>query len=180
MQLAGEILSTYGQKSVTLVSTGELLAGCGRSVGSAATQWLEKKGARVIINDRVVNADKQSWMTVQPKTFKLSSGEEVVADLCFACFGQTPTGHKFVDKRRSLGLSCIECDEAFRVPHLSTPTAPVFAIGDVCAHDASKLKVAHAAEMNAHTVAHNVIAHAKKEALQSYPHGIAVVGTAPK
>mmetsp|Transcript_45774 Transcript_45774/g.71725 ORF Transcript_45774/g.71725 Transcript_45774/m.71725 type:complete len:335 (+) Transcript_45774:199-1203(+) len=84
VELAGEIITEYPGKTVTLVhSRDRLVEYAAEKLGKAAEEILTRKGARVILGQR-------AEFDANGNPTKTESGEDIAAECSFICTGQKP------------------------------------------------------------------------------------------
>jgi len=183
VELAAEIVGVWGRtKAVTLVTPhGRLLERMPPRAGKLATNWLQSKGVRVILNDRIddwggaptdgaaLEASGGKW------TLHTSKGKELHASLVYPCVGGRPCA---APAKRAMSSALAPCggvtvDNSFQVVGLRN----VFAVGD-CAATAEE-KNALIADINATAVAANIRAVYRGEPVQAYPQSVCGTETVP-
>lgn len=157
VELAAEILTHYGNKELTLVHQGATLIERNHPLsGRIATRFLQKRGARIIFNERVEDAHAHTFVT--------SQGRHLEADIAFLCTGIIPN---YAFLKRYLG-SALTLQNTIRVnPTLQVAGFPhIFAAGDI--NDIQIEKTAQNAEHQARVVVSNIRALERNEALKVY------------
>lgn len=170
LEVAGEILTAFPGKKLTLVhSGGALLERTTKpSPGVNALKWLKSKGATVILNDKVVSEESGTYLT--------KSGQRITADLVFYGTGATPNTEllreNFASSLDNAGL--VKVDEYLRV----AGSQNIFAVGDVTNVQESKL--AFLAGKHGELVAKNIVALIKSghtAKLKAWKPGMGMPGT---
>ena len=171
VELAGEILTLYPEKKVTLVSN-TLLPGFDDYASDYARAWLQKRGAELVQGDRI----EQTF----PNSLILKSGRELKADVVYKCVGYVPNTAML--KESSVFNGQFGARDAINVnDHLQVKGNPkVYCVGDMMSHSSAELKLAHTAECNAHLAAHNILADIHGHQLLTYPRGVTGSDTTPK
>ncbi len=222
VEMVGELAVRFPALKVTLVSSSaRLLADQTAAVSTAALQWCEQHGVRVLLGTRAnravdapaksenatsapARARSQSRKAPAPSSgaslaaapsdtatgskphsasahvlhetrgglFVLQSGEELHVDMSFTCVGFKPNSAVFSDPACGLAQCLtpsgqLEVNDRLQVvlPADSASARRVYCAGDVSLHRATaELKLAHTAEMMAHTVAANVSGHMESDA----------------
>ena len=82
------------------VLPGMMAAGAGRII----RQWCERKGVRILTSTRVTAIGCTDFSNAAPLTARLSTGEQVRADLVVYCIGSTP----HVGFLRGSGIKCLQ------------------------------------------------------------------------
>jgi NADH dehydrogenase FAD-containing subunit len=102
--------------------------------------------------------------------FNISTGDSVIADVVFTCVGFRANSAAVGSSPAlqacltSSGQLCVNDQLQVEPPVTSASYGRVYGVGDVSVHAGSlELKLAHTAEMMAHTAAHNITASAKEE-----------------
>lgn len=156
-ELAGEILTEYPSKKVTLIhSEGRLMhRNHSKSILNSERQ-LKKLGLNIIYSDRIKDYKKGVYYTQKGKSLK--------PDLAFLSIGPRPNTaflkKNFSDKLTSRNQVRVN-------PQLQMKgTKNVFIAGDIT--DIKEEKTAHNAEMHAKTIVKNIQALENKTSLQTY------------
>lgn len=170
VELAAEIADVYPEKRVTLISRSDRLCnGMPLKIGDACLAWLRKRHVEVLLST--------STTSIRKDGVTLSNGKVLSAGVVYNCAGSTANSAilksnfaKHLDQSGRLIVN----DNLQVEGH---PT--IFGMGDLMVHPKSdELKLGHTAELNAHVVAHNVIAMA--DAAKAKGGGKAVKGDGEK
>ncbi|GKB44956.1 apoptosis-inducing factor 2-like protein isoform X1 [Tanacetum coccineum] len=148
VELAGEIVTDFPGKKVTLVHRGtKLLEFIGESAGKKALNWLNARNVKVILGQ---SADLDSS---SGGVYETSSGEKILADCHFKCTSE-PIGSSWLKDtilKNSLDdRGRLMVDVNLRVKGFKN----IFAIGDV--NDVPELKQGFLAQKHALVVASNL------------------------
>ncbi|GJY73374.1 apoptosis-inducing factor homolog A-like protein [Tanacetum coccineum] len=148
VELAGEIVTDFPGKKVTLVHRGtKLLEFIGESAGKKALNWLNARNVKVILGQ---SADLDSS---SGGVYETSSGERILADCHFKCTSE-PIGSSWLKDtilKNSLDdRGRLMVDVKLRVKGFKN----IFAIGDV--NDVPELKQGFLAQKHALVVASNL------------------------
>jgi NADH dehydrogenase FAD-containing subunit len=174
IELAGEILSKWPDKHVTLLDLADdVLGGNFRAdLRAELRQQLVELGVELVLGEGL----RQLPPTVSAEhatfTVTTNSGREITADIWFQCFGVSPVSDFLSDDlasaRRSDGF--VTVGPALQVAGHEN----VFAIGDVSTADA---KMAGMASMQAQLVAENILkmVSGDKDLADYQPYGPAIV-----
>lgn len=125
VELAGEIVSEFPDKKITLVHRGpRLLQFIGPKASQKALEWLISKKVEVLLNQSVDLTSSSEGV------YQTSGGETVVADQYFYCTG-TPSGSLWLKetilKEKLDTQGKLEVDEHLRVKGHRN----IFAVGDI-------------------------------------------------
>ncbi len=146
VELAAEISEKYKDKEICIVHSGKnLIERNNPKVMAYANKYLEKRGVKLIFNERVVRSSKKRVIT--------DKGREIKADLIFACTGIKPNS-KILEKNFSNRLDekgFVMVDKNLRIKEESN----IFAVGDV--NSINEEKTAQNAEMQAKLVYQNIL-----------------------
>ena len=83
VELAGEITDHYKNKQITIVqSPSKLIERNPKKAQDYAEQFLKKRNVKIIYNERVIDKEKDTFVT--------TSNTKIQADICFLCVGITP------------------------------------------------------------------------------------------
>lgn len=181
VELCGEILERYPDKTVTLVHSRERLIGEPyREAFSEAVQTkLESIGVRIILNDRVdMKASSLAVSGVLETNFisgeqilRTTQGQELECDLVFFCTGAR------VNKASYESDFAAVCDERGRLRVRETLQVEgysnIFAMGDCTNVDEPKL--GYAAQQQAAVLAKNIMAMHTGKPLKAYAPGSPVM-----
>ncbi|WP_406674855.1 FAD-dependent oxidoreductase [Nonomuraea sp. N2-4H] len=154
LELAGEILAAWPDKSITLLDPGSEIVSGGYSAEFRAElrRQLDALGIRVVLGARLREQPPSEAGEYATFTATLDSGERLTADIWFRCFGGVPdTGYlagSLVSARRPDGRLAVT--DELRLPGQSR----VFALGDVTA--IPEAKQASAATRHASVIAANI------------------------
>ncbi|XP_024542924.1 apoptosis-inducing factor 2-like [Selaginella moellendorffii] len=147
VELAGEIVTDFPEKSVSLVQGGpRLIEFLGPSASTKALNWLTSKSVRVLLKERITSS-------ASPPIFTTESGKQIPADTHFVCTGSRPSSSwlKGTFLEDSLdGNGRLRVDSALLV----SGTRNVFACGDIT--DLKEIKQGFLAEKHAKVVAANI------------------------
>lgn len=127
VELAGEIVTDFPDKKVTLVHGGpRLLEFIGEKAGVKALKWLQSKGVTVKFNEKIEDVSAAQWGS--SGTFKTVSGEEIPTDYLAVAIGRTANagwvGETFAS---AMDKGSIKVDPFLKVEGQED----VFAAGDV-------------------------------------------------
>ncbi|CAD7704388.1 unnamed protein product [Ostreobium quekettii] len=151
VELAAEILTDFpGQKTVTLVTSQDtLLAGNAPRLGTKAKQWLESRGCKLILGERVSKGP--------PFTLE-NSGETLAADVVFWCTGTKKTTEYMVANFQNMldDSGLVKVDEFLRVEGKEH----IFAVGDC--NNVKETKLGYLAMAQGAAVAKSIQAIIKK------------------
>lgn len=97
VELAGEIVTEFPGKTVTIVHSGDrILEFLGPKASKKTLKWLTEKGVEVILKDRVDNVESQ-----RPPTYETSKHVEIKADTHFMAIGKK-VGIKWIESSEFL------------------------------------------------------------------------------
>lgn len=121
-----EALAARGVRLAVVEKRDSMLPGMlSRSAGTLVKLWCERKGIRVLAATRITSIDMDgSWSGKSSKLVRLSSGEQLQADLVVYCTGATPN----IGFLNGSGIKCLQgvvVDECMR-----TNLPNVYAAGD--------------------------------------------------
>lgn len=157
VELAAEILTHYSKKELTMVHQGATLIERNHPLSQRiAARFLQKRGARIIFNERVEDAHAHTFVT--------STGRRLEADIAFLCTGII---QNYAFLKRHLA-SLLTPQNTIRVnPTLQLAGYPkMFAAGDIAGIDIEK--TAQNAEHQARIVVNNIRALERNDALLAY------------
>ncbi|MBI5804292.1 FAD-dependent oxidoreductase [Candidatus Pacearchaeota archaeon] len=157
VELAGEIYDRYQDKAVTIVHAKErLMERTTERASSYAENYLRKKGAKFLFDERVVKKTRDKYVT--------NKGKKIKADIVFLCTGITPNFDFMKSKLNSClnKKGCIEVNEHLQLINNKN----IFAAGDI--NDKSEEKTAQNAERQAKVVVKNIIAMEEDKPLLKY------------
>lgn len=167
VEVAGELLDNYkipGEKEITIIQSGsELIERNNKKARDFAKKYLEKKGVKIIFNDRVVKRTE--------KICETKNGNKFSADLVFSCIGIKPN-FSFMEKYFSESLNeknNIQVNELLQVIGKDNKIYEnIFAAGDITS--LKEEKTAQNAEKQAHIVINNIksLDRGKKHELNKY------------
>lgn len=124
-ELAGEFITDYPDKKVTLIhSGGRLLPDLDPSLSKEAASYFKKLGCEVVLNDRVLEVEEGAAVVTK-------SGNRYAAELVFWCTG-AKMNTEFMKEELSDSLTPdgqIKVDTSLRV----VGTRNMFALGDCAA-----------------------------------------------
>ncbi|CAM6089633.1 unnamed protein product [Calypogeia fissa] len=150
VELVGEIVTDFPQKTVTLVHSGDrVLEFLGPKVSQKTEKWMKKKGVNVILKDRVENFERLS-----PPTYETAKHVEIKADTHFVAVGKK-VAIKWIEETPFLKEQ-VTVDGRLKVK----PTTQVdghknvFAAGDVT--DFKEMKQGYLANQHAAVVIQNI------------------------
>ncbi|KAL9235880.1 hypothetical protein vseg_010612 [Gypsophila vaccaria] len=163
VELAGEIISEFPDKKITLVNRGSrLLQFIGPKASQKALDWLISKNVNVLLNQTV------SLKPSSEGVYETSDGETVIADAYFNCTGK-PFGSSWIKdtvlKDNLDGKGTLEVDKYLRVVGRKN----VFAIGDIT--NVPELKQGFLAMKHAELTAKNLkllLREGNEEKLEAY------------
>ncbi|KAL5709155.1 hypothetical protein ACHQM5_019875 [Ranunculus cassubicifolius] len=151
VELAGEIAVDFPEKKVTLVHRGSrLLEFVDAKASKSAFDWLVSKKVEVILEQSV---DLNAVSDGEKVTYKLSSGESVVADCHFLCIGKPLSGswlHETTLKDSLDSRGRLMVDENVRVKGHKN----IFAVGDIT--DIPEIKQGYLAQEHSKVAAKNI------------------------
>jgi apoptosis-inducing factor 2 len=165
IEIAAELATKYRNKEITIVhSDKRLIPRNSQKSAHYVTKFLEERGVRVILNERVIKYDKKRAITDKKQNIK--------ADMILVCTGIVPNSDflrknfsKYLDKRKHVIVN-----EKLQIPCASN----IFAVGDV--NNVNEEKTAQAAEKQGRVAVKNILQSIKGEELSSYePHKKPVV-----
>jgi len=190
VELAGEILSSFPQKQVTIVDMAPVVC----APFPAATQryiqqWLSSRGVELVLGATI--AGQFPNLEISESGCNLTDGRQIQADIVYRCTGFKPNSDIFkehfsdhIDRRGSVVVD----DQLRLVGH-----PQIYVMGDVMIHSKSgEAKLGHTAEINAHLVVSNLLNLAMREDKRSgegeqllgpqlsYPSGVSRAPTSPK
>lgn len=143
VEVAAEILTDLPGKQVTIITSGSrLLADKSPKIGAHAASWIQKKGGKVIYDEKVTQSPDGGW--------SLSDGSRLEADVVYRCLGGRPnTG--FLQ-----GLGILDTQGAIKVNDKLQVVghSNMFAVGD--ATDVKETKVGYLAGEHGKLVAANI------------------------
>ncbi|KAJ4754942.1 Apoptosis-inducing factor 2 [Rhynchospora pubera] len=150
VELAGEIVTVFPDKKVTLVHKGErLLEFIGLKASTKALKWLKSKKVEVLLG-QTVDLDSVSERS---REFKTSAGTTVSADCYFVCIGKPLSSAWLRDTILKDSLDehgRVKVDDKLRVRGQDK----IFAIGDIT--DVKEFKLGYLAQKHATLVAKNI------------------------
>ena len=157
VELAAEIIEAYPDKDVTVVhSKGELIDRNPQKARMYAQRFLEKRGVKIVFNERIVKNEGTSHIT--------KSGKKYTADLTFLCVGITPN-YEYMNKHCSTSLN--ERNYICVTPELQVEGYNnVFAAGDIT--NIPEEKTAQSAEKQAMVVVQNILSLEQGKSLKQY------------
>ena len=158
VELAGEIVSKYNDKNITIVHAKyKLLERNNDKIINYASNFLKKNGVEIIYNERVISNHKKT-------NFKTDNNKTINTDLAFWCTGIKPN-FEFMLKnfKESLNLqNQVIVNEYLQVNGQKN----IFAAGDLT--DRKEEKTAQNAKRQARIVIKNIISLYKNKKLHSY------------
>jgi NADH dehydrogenase FAD-containing subunit len=178
VELAGEILTQYPDKEVTIVDfQSKICAPFPDASIDYMTKWLEKKGCKLVLGTPI--GGKFPDLLIDDKGCTLADGRRFDADIVYKCMGfhanapfMKPHFESCVDRAGRLVV-----DDYLRLEKHEK----VFAMGDCMIHDKSgEIKLGHTAEVNAHLVVENIHRLEQGRAPVGYPEGVTGKGPTPK
>ena len=171
IELVGEILTVYPSKHVIVVDfASTILPGFDEAASKYALAWLERAGVELMLGIAIKRIEETSIL--------LKSGQTISADVVYKCVGVMPnTGMLKGTPYAGKGFrESVEVNE-----HLQVDGHPnVYCVGDMMSHTSKELKLGHTAEINAHLVAHNILAALDGKPLAKYPRGVTGADWSPK
>lgn len=172
VELAGEIVTQYPDKHVTIVDAlPKICASFPANAIQHMTNWLQNRGVKLVLGEWIESITEQGCV--------LKSGLSIQADITYRCMGFKPNSgllaEEFADQLTDKGSLMVEHT-------LQVKDYPrIFGMGDVCIHNRSaELKLGHTAELNAHLAAINMERHHSQAPLLEYPNGIVGCAVSPK
>lgn len=156
VELAGEILDKYSNKSVTIIQSGKnLIDRNSQKAIRYAEKYLRSKGATLLLNERVTNIAKKFCLT--------NKGTKIPSDLTFLCTGIKPN-YEFLKHSASFILEKhnLIVNEFLQVNSFKN----IFAAGDIAM--IGEEKTAQNAEHHAKIVSHNIRALESNATLEKY------------
>lgn len=170
MELAGEIMTYFPEKKVTIVDM--LPRVCHHFEDKTVdyiTKWLVSRGAVLELGVPIGGPYPNLFITEHGCTMK--DGRELKADIVYPCTGFRPCSGIFkeafpdcIDRRGSVLVN----DFLQMKDHNN-----IFVMGDVMFHEPSnELKLGHTAEVNAHLVVDNLHALCGNRQMKTYPEGV--------
>ena len=175
VELAAEIKAAYPKKRVVLISRSErLCAALPPRVGEVCLRWLERHQVEVLCG--------VSTSSIKEDGVTLTDGRSLRAAAVYNCCGGRPNSAML---KRHFGSQLDAAGRLLVNDHLQVDGHPhIFGMGDLIHHPASdELKLGHTAELNAHVVAHNVLAmheDGKAADLATYPQGAHRLNRSPQ
>ena len=171
MELVGEILTVYPNKHVIVVDfANTILPGFDEAASSYTIAWLEKAGVELMLGEAI---DK-----IEETQIVLKSGPTITADVVYKCVGVMPNTNvlKGTPYEGKGFRGSVDVNDYLQVDGYPS----VYCVGDMMSHASRELKLGHTAEINAHLVAHNIIAEVSGEPLSKYPAGVTGAEWSPK
>mmetsp|Transcript_12526 Transcript_12526/g.45675 ORF Transcript_12526/g.45675 Transcript_12526/m.45675 type:complete len:557 (-) Transcript_12526:438-2108(-) len=172
VELAGEIATTYPEKSITVVDRNShvLANGFPKSSQDYCEKWLRTHGVDLRLNTPITN--------VHDEGCDLQDGSKITAQVVYRCMGAKPA----TDCLGSSIGGIIDARGALRVNDYLQVVGyrNVFAVGDVIAHSSNEWKLGHTAEMNGRLAALNLSRLDEQKELMKYPDGIVGGPLTPK
>ena len=171
VELVGEILTVYPAKHVIVVDFAKtILPGFDAAASTYTLEWLERAGVELMLGEAID--------TIEETFITLKSGSTIHADVVYKCVGVMPntsmlTGTPFEGKGFR---GSVEVNDQLQVDGFPR----VYCVGDMMSHASKELKLGHTAEVNAHLVAHNILADVHGEPLLTYPRGVTGADWSPK
>eukprot|EP01134_Creolimax_fragrantissima_P007255 CFRG7255T1 len=157
VELAAEIASVFPTKNVTIITSKDnLLDGTPESAQAYAAKFMQSNGVRLIFNEKVDIPENSGDPTIV-KSFKLSDGSTIEADLVFKCIGFHPNNEIISEKNypRALINNKLHVDNKLRL----IGSECVYAVGDVAMiPDEETPKTVLPATWSADAAAENVLA----------------------
>eukprot|EP00897_Mesotaenium_endlicherianum_P010677 jgi/Mesen1/9638/ME000669S09073 len=167
VEMAGELVTDYPDKKVTIVHSGSRLIEFLKETASRkALKWLESKNVQVIFGDRVeLNGDHQT-----SGVFKTKKGVDIPADHLFMAIGSRPDSAWLKDSFADM----LDADGRVKVDeHLNmVGHANIYAIGDIT--NIPEAKQGYFAQIHARQTAANLtkqLANANVKGLKTYKAG---------
>lgn len=158
VELAGEIISKYPNKQVTIATSSDRLIP--RSPAKAiryAEQFFRNRGVQLLFNERVERNSNSHFVT--------SRGVTIEADLAFMCIGILPNSQLL--RTNTFMASLNEKGFVNVNPHLQVEGCDnVFSAGDLVS--VLEEKLAQSAEAAGHVIADNIILHSRGASLKTY------------
>ena len=173
VELAGEILTVYPDKTVTFVDMAPtILPGFDEAAASYTKEWFRERGAEMRLGEGIDE--------IRTNSLLLKSGEVLEADVVYKCVGVMPNTSMLKDS--PIFTSCFGFRESIEVnDHLQLAGNPnIYCVGDMMSHSSRELKLGHTAEVNAHLAAHNILNDLHGKPLLNYPNGVTGADTTPK
>jgi NADH dehydrogenase FAD-containing subunit len=178
VELAGEIITQYPDKKVTIVDfQPKICAPFPAKSIEYMTAWFEGNGCELILGTAI--GGKFPDLLIDEKGCTLADGRRVDADIVYKCMG-------FRANAGFMKSSFAECmdrggrlmvDDTLRL----AGHPKIFAMGDCMIHDKSgEIKLGHTAEVNSHLVVDNIKRAEKGLEPLTYPEGVTGGGPTPK
>ena len=171
VELVGEILTVYPNKHVVVVDfANTILPGFDKAASDYTFAWLEDAGVELMLGEAIDKIEEQAIL--------LKSGKTVSADVVYKCVGVMPNTSmlKGTPYAGTGFRDSVEVNDYLQVA--GHPT--VYCVGDMMSHASRELKLGHTAEVNAHLVAHNIVADVAGDPLLTYPNGVTGADWTPK
>ncbi len=157
VELAGEILSKYKNKEVTLVhSMDRLMERNPKRASEYAEGYLKKRGVEITYNERFIDGKKREYFT--------NKGRKIKVDMAFLCTGITPN---FELMKKNFSSKLNEKNQIKVNNYLQLlGEKKIFVAGDV--NDTGVEKTAQNAQLQARVVVNNIRALEERRELESY------------
>ncbi len=154
VELAGEILTRYPEKKVTLTDMASDVCPAFRPKSRAhAKRWLEQRGCGLELG--VPIDGKFPDLKVDARGCTLRGGKRLDADVVYRCMGFRPNTEWLRGGPLSAALDrrgFIRVNDYLQVEGFGD----IFAMGDCMSHRSGEVKLGHTAELNAHLVVENL------------------------
>ena len=157
IELAAEICTYYENKKITIVQLqNNLIPKNNKKTIAYATSFLEKRGVKILLNDKIKKTEGKTYIT--------ETGKKIKTDIAFLSTG-IKLNSKFMLKNFKQALNennHIKVNEYLQVQGKKN----IFAAGDII--DVKEEKTAQNAEKHASIVAKNILALEKRKPLKKY------------
>lgn len=178
VELAGEILTEFPNKKVTIVDgLPTIVAPFPKDSIAFAHNWLLARGCKFEMNQAI--AGKFPDLEIDESGCNLTDGRRLTADVVYKCLGsKANAGYMKETYPEAL-------DRGGRLivnEHLQLKNNPrIFGMGDcMILPGVNEWKLAHTAEINAHLVSANLLRMHRGEKLKTYPEGMTGGGPTPQ
>jgi apoptosis-inducing factor 2 len=141
VEFAGEIISKYPQKTITLIHAGKTLIGepFNPKLREKLLEALKAKGVRVVLEERVLLNDWKPEDLLQTQTYITDQGMAIEADLLLLCYGAKVNNEylraHFTEQLDRQGR--VKVNPQMQVEGYSN----IFAVGDITNIDEPKMGV---------------------------------------
>src|ERR1700737_580624 len=91
VEMAGEIVETWPERSVTIVESGaRILGGTEKSASAHAAKFLKQRGVALLTGERIESPSPGDGVSVEPGEARTASGKLIGYDVILWCIGGRP------------------------------------------------------------------------------------------